>query len=69
MYPDAIAEWEAAVNRVPDEQVVLGICGRVYCLAGRRKEALMLLKRLMNVARNGYVDPHYIALRLLFFSA
>jgi hypothetical protein len=49
-YPDAIAECEAAVNRVPDEQVVLGICGRVFGLAGRRKEALMLLKRLMNVA-------------------
>jgi len=61
-YPDAIAECEAAVNRVPDEQVVLGICGRVFGLAGRRKEALMLLKRLMNVAWNGYVDPRYIAI-------
>jgi hypothetical protein len=46
---------------MPDEQVTLGSCGRVYGLAGRRQDALTLLDRLKKASTRGYVDPYNVA--------
>jgi hypothetical protein len=41
---------------------VLGDCGNVYALAGRRQQALSLLDRLKNLSARRYVDPSNMAL-------
>jgi TolB-like protein/DNA-binding winged helix-turn-helix (wHTH) protein/Tfp pilus assembly protein PilF len=61
MYPEAVSECERAVSLAPEEQVTLGACGNVYGLAGRRKEALMLLDRLKRLSVRRYLDPYNVA--------
>ena len=61
MYPEAIAECKKAISLVPQGQVVLGSCGGVYGLAGRRQDALLLLSRLQKLSEGGYVDPYNVA--------
>jgi tetratricopeptide (TPR) repeat protein len=50
MYADAIFQCQTAIGLVPESQVVLGTCGKVYGQAGRRKDALALLGRLMHIS-------------------
>jgi TolB-like protein/DNA-binding winged helix-turn-helix (wHTH) protein/Flp pilus assembly protein TadD len=61
MYPEAVEQCRRAVTLMPDEQVMLGSCGNVYGVAGRRQEALTLLGRLKNASARGYVDAYNIA--------
>lgn len=60
MYPEAIANCRRALEIMPDEQVILGTCGHVYALAGKRQDTLALLARLQSMAEKDYVDPWYI---------
>ena len=61
MYPEAVAECQKAIEQLPEEQVTLGSCGRVYGLAGKRSEALDLLAKLKRMSEQRYVDPYNIA--------
>jgi TolB-like protein/Flp pilus assembly protein TadD len=61
MYPEAIAECQRAVSLTPNDQVVLGSCGGVYGLAGRRHDALTLLERMKGFSVRGYLDPYNVA--------
>jgi len=61
MYPEALAACRKAVSVFPD-QVVLGGCGMVYALAGRRQGALALLSRLKKIPAPRHLDPYYVAL-------
>jgi tetratricopeptide (TPR) repeat protein len=61
IYGEAVAECAKAVESGPEDQLVLGYCGSVYGLAGRRQEALALLDRLKSLSARHYVDPSYIA--------
>jgi serine/threonine protein kinase/TolB-like protein/Tfp pilus assembly protein PilF len=61
MYPEAVAECEKAIEQLPEEQVTLGSCGKVYALAGKRSEGLDILARLKRISERTYVDPYNIA--------
>jgi TolB-like protein/DNA-binding winged helix-turn-helix (wHTH) protein/Tfp pilus assembly protein PilF len=61
MYPQAILECERALTLNPEEQVTLASCGLVYGQAGKRKEAMGLLDRLMRIARHSHLDPYNVA--------
>jgi TolB-like protein/Flp pilus assembly protein TadD len=61
MYSEAIAECDTAVGGLPEDQTVLGVCGNVYGLAGRRGQALALLDRLKSLSARRYVDPYNMA--------
>jgi TolB-like protein/Tfp pilus assembly protein PilF len=59
--PAGIAEFEKAraINPSPD---VLGLLGRAYAEAGRKEEALQILKQLNETAQHGYVRHFLLAL-------
>jgi len=59
-YPEALAACRRAVSLMPYDQVVIGGCGMVYALAGRRQDALALLDRLKK--RPGCLDAYNVAL-------
>jgi adenylate cyclase len=61
MYAEAVTECQRAISLAPEEQVTLGSCGRVYGLAHKRKDALMLLDRLEKLSARAYVDPYNVA--------
>jgi tetratricopeptide (TPR) repeat protein len=61
MYGEAVAVCGKAVESWPEDQLVLGYCGSVYGLAGRRQQALALLDRLTSLSARHYVDPYYLA--------
>ncbi len=58
---EAVAECDAAVAGLPDDQNVLAVCGKVYGLAGRRERASELLTRLKSLSAKRYVDPYNMA--------
>lgn len=58
---EACAECEVALANAPDEQNVLGLCGTVYGLVGRRQEALSFRDRLTSLSARHYVDPYILA--------
>lgn len=62
MYPEAFLECQRAVTLMPKDQVTLGCCGMVYGLAGKRQDALTLLRRLKEVSARSYLDPYNVAL-------
>lgn len=57
MYSEAISQCQRAVQVAPDNQIILGSCGRTYGQSGRRRDAQVLLARLMAIGRKGYVNP------------
>ncbi len=59
-YPEAVAACRRAVSLLPYHQEVIGGCGMVYALAGRRQDALALLDRLKK--HPGYLDAYNVAL-------
>ena len=61
MYKEALAECDHAVGSRSEDQIVLGGCGWVSGLAGRRQQALTLLGRLEALSARHYVDPYVIA--------
>jgi len=61
MYPEAISECRHLLSLAPPDQAVLGTCGGVYGLAGRRQEALSLLIRLRRISAKGYLDAYNVA--------
>jgi TolB-like protein/Tfp pilus assembly protein PilF len=62
MYSEAMAECDKAVEASPEDPNVLGVCGNVSGLAGRRRQALALLERLKRLSTRRYVDPYNMAL-------
>ncbi len=60
MYPEAISSCQRAIAVLPD-QVVLGSCGRVYAVGGRRHDALSILHRLNNFPTQMPLDPYNVA--------
>jgi serine/threonine protein kinase/tetratricopeptide (TPR) repeat protein len=62
MYSEAVAECAKALESSGKDPTVLGDCGNVYALAGRRQQALSLLDRLKNLSVRRYVDPSNMAL-------
>jgi len=61
MYPEAISECRGLLSIGPQDQAVLGTCGGIYGLAGRRQDALLLLSRLQKLSAKGYLDPYNVA--------
>jgi len=59
-YDKAIAEIQHEIN-TGDESGWLGDLGRVYAKAGRRKDALSALNRLINISKSGKSSPMGIA--------
>jgi serine/threonine protein kinase/Flp pilus assembly protein TadD len=62
MYPEAVAACRSAISIAPEEQIVLGSCGNVYALAGRRQDALAVLDRLKKLSPRLHLDPYIVAL-------
>jgi tetratricopeptide (TPR) repeat protein len=61
MYSEAVTECQRAVSLMPEDQVTLGSCGRVYGVAGRRRDALKLLDRLKKASAGCSVDAYNVA--------
>jgi serine/threonine protein kinase/tetratricopeptide (TPR) repeat protein len=62
MYSEAMDACDKAVEASPEDPNVLGVCGNVSGLAGKRPQALALLERLKNLSTRRYVDPYNMAL-------
>ena len=59
-YPEAIAEFERAVQ-ISDVAALWSSLGHAYGAAGRRQDALRVLQRLREIAKQHYVAPSYDA--------
>jgi TolB-like protein/DNA-binding winged helix-turn-helix (wHTH) protein/Flp pilus assembly protein TadD len=62
LYPEAFLECQRAVNLMPEDQITLAGCGATYGRAGKRQDALTLLRRLKEVSTRSYLDPYNVAL-------
>ena len=61
MYTEAIAECEQALKVAPENQIILASCGRIHGEAGRYRDALAFLEKLMALGKKGYVNPCDVA--------
>ncbi|HVN74752.1 MAG TPA: protein kinase [Thermoanaerobaculaceae bacterium] len=61
MFAEATSECDKAVGGLPEDQNVLAVCGKVYGLAGHRRQAVALLDRLNDLSAKRYVDPYNMA--------
>jgi TolB-like protein len=59
---EAAAECDKAIESLPEDQVVLTTCGKVYGLTGNHQQALALKARVESLSTRQYVDPFGIAL-------
>jgi TolB-like protein/DNA-binding winged helix-turn-helix (wHTH) protein/Tfp pilus assembly protein PilF len=62
MHPEAIAALRAALNSVGRNPEIEGELGHVLAAAGRRTEALAILKGLGDLSATRYVSPYSVAL-------
>ena len=62
MGSEAVAECDKAIESLPEDQLVLSNCGKVYGLTGNHQRALTLKARLESLSVRHYVDPFGIAL-------
>jgi tetratricopeptide (TPR) repeat protein len=60
MYPEAVAACQRTLHVFPDQNL-LGYCGGVYALAGKRQDALAVLNRLKNLPPGTPLDPYHVA--------
>ena len=63
MYPDAVAECDEAIRQLGkrDDQELIGHCGWVYGISGRRDKALAVEQKLKGLAPRWWVNPVYFA--------
>ena len=63
MHTEAVAECEKAIKLLGErhDQEILGSCGWVYAVAGRKAEALKLVRQLERLAAHRWLDPVYFA--------
>jgi serine/threonine-protein kinase len=54
---ESAAAFERAVHLLPNTPRMHGALGRIFALAGRRKQALEMLRKLEAFARHRYVSP------------
>jgi len=59
-YPEAIREFERAVQ-ISDVAALWSSLGHAYGMAGRRQDAMKVLQRLHEIAKQHYVSPSYEA--------
>jgi hypothetical protein len=62
MHPEAIGAIRVAVNSVGRNPEMEGELGHVLAVAGRRAEALAILKGLGDLSATRYVSPYSVAL-------
>jgi eukaryotic-like serine/threonine-protein kinase len=61
MTAEAIAEFQTALNLSEDSLVALAGLGHAFALAGKRDEALKIVKRLDELSKQRYVSPYHTA--------
>jgi class 3 adenylate cyclase/tetratricopeptide (TPR) repeat protein len=61
MYSEAISELETAVNLSGQSTLALAMLGHGLASAGRREEALQILEKLKERAKNQYIPSYWIA--------
>jgi DNA-binding winged helix-turn-helix (wHTH) protein/tetratricopeptide (TPR) repeat protein len=61
MFEEAFAAYDNAL-RLSDHPLTLSFLGHAYGLCGRREEALEVLARLSEMARERYISPYFVAL-------
>ncbi len=67
MYPEAIAALQRAVELTERSALSLAMLGRVFAIAGRTKEARLLLADLEGLAATRYISPVHFACLLSGF--
>jgi tetratricopeptide (TPR) repeat protein len=60
-YPDALAELRRPMTDAPDSVRLEAERARILALAGRRDEAIVVLRGLEQLARQRYVSPYALA--------
>lgn len=60
MYDLAIAEFQKAYIS-PDDLEALAALGHAYAVSGKKREANKILDQLLNLSRERYVSPYFIA--------
>ena len=58
MYPEAIAQLQAAVTQSGDHTVMAAALGHAYAAAGKRRQALKVLDQLNALSERRYVSPY-----------
>ncbi len=61
MYAEAIAEFQKLITSPTDDLETAAALGYVYAQSGRREEAQKILIEMMELSKNRYVSPLYIA--------
>jgi hypothetical protein len=63
MYPEAVAECDEAIRQLGkrEDQELIGHCGWVYAVSGRRDKALTVVHQLRSLAPRWWVNPVYFA--------
>jgi tetratricopeptide (TPR) repeat protein len=61
MFAEAIAEFQLALSLSENSPAALAGLGHAYALAGKRDEALKMIKRLDELSKQHYVSPYYAA--------
>ena len=61
MYESAIAELQKAVQLSQSAPTFVAWLGEAYAAAGHRDEALKILERLQELAKQRYVTPYIVA--------
>jgi serine/threonine-protein kinase len=61
MYPQALAEYEAAM-RLGDDPGLLGLIGHAHAMGGKREEAMKDLDQLKEISRQRYIGAYSFAL-------
>ncbi|MBA3766399.1 MAG: tetratricopeptide repeat protein [Acidobacteria bacterium] len=61
MYAEAIAEFQKLITSPADDLKTSAALGYAYAQSGRREEAQRILTEMMELSKNRYVSPLYIA--------
>ncbi len=61
MYAEAIAEFQKIISSPADDLKTAAALGYAYAQSGRREEAQKILNEMMELSKNRYVSPLYIA--------
>ena len=61
MNDDAIATVSKAVELAPRATLFLGFLAEAHAAAGHRQEAQKILDQLLDLSKEQYVSPHYVA--------
>jgi tetratricopeptide (TPR) repeat protein len=61
-YPEAVAEFNTAVELEGGHTLPLASLGYTYAIAGQRNDALDIIEKLQGMSKNAYVSPLHIAM-------